>query len=275
MSVSLTVGIPFYYHTNVEQFKEAVDSIISQTRPPDILHLIQDGPISDELEAAVNSLWAQHSEKIQHIILPHNTGLSYALNISILSTTSTYYARMDADDIAHPMRLEKQINYLEEHPEIEILGTWIKEFEHDPNALSCMIRKLPTELNDIATLFHYRNPLAHPTVVFRRSVFAKIGLYDITFGTEGDLELWGRALNAGIGITNLAEPLLFYRMTGVIDRRSDIHKIVSQVRAKYRYNTWSPRLNALKILSVLFRLLPRSYRNWGYKNLRDLSSSYL
>ncbi len=191
MAASITVGIPFFSGTISEQFRTALDSILTQSLHPDEVHLIQDGSVSEELSKLVNS-YIESFPCVKHLIVEQNSGLAHALNFSILNTTSKYYARMDSDDIAHPQRLEKQVAFLNAHPDVDILGSWALEFEEDPLTEKGFVRQLPTESSEIESMFHYRNPFVHSAVVFRRSVFAKIGLYNVNFLDE-DLELWSRA----------------------------------------------------------------------------------
>ena len=190
---------------------------MAQTLCPDEVHLIQDGLIPEELNKLVES-YVKSFPHVKHLVIENNAGIAYAINYSLLNTLSTYYARMDSDDIAHPQRLEKQVTYLDEHQDIDILGTWAIEFEKDPFSEKCFIRQLPTEQSDIEAMFHYRNPFVHPAVVFRRSVFAKIGLYNIKFVDE-DLELWSRAFQKKVKTANLSEALLYYRFSGSSKRR--------------------------------------------------------
>lgn len=258
----VTVGIPFYKGSNVKHFRIAVDSILSQTLIPKEIHLIQDGSVPQELKEAVNEYTVKYPH-IKHILIVKNMGLAHALNISILNSSSKYYARMDSDDIAHPERLSKQVNFLEKNADIDILGTWAFVFENEFPNQNCSIRMMPVTNKKIHELFHYQNPLMHPSVIFRVNVFAKTGLYNMEFISECDLELWARALKLGVGISNLSEPLLYYRNTGVIARRSAA--LGQQIKARYRYNTLSLKLNILKFLSLLFRLLPQSWQMWGYK----------
>jgi glycosyltransferase involved in cell wall biosynthesis len=265
MSASITVGIPFFSGTVPDQFTAAVDSILAQSRCPDAIHLIQDGPVPPVLDRLVQD-YLVRSPIIQHIVIEQNAGLAHALNVSILASHSQYYARMDSDDIAYPERLEKQVAFLEAHLEIDILGTWAVEFEADPQTEPGFLRKLPTESAEMRKVFHYRNPLIHPSVVFRRSVFAKIGLYNSTFLDE-DLELWSRAFAAGVSSANLPEPLLFYRFVGSIQRRSS--RILYHAKARYQFNTWSPKLNLLKVLSLLLRAMPYPIQQWAYSHLRS------
>jgi len=172
---------------------------------------------------------------------------------------------MDSDDIAHPQRLEKQVAFLNAHPDVDILGSWALEFEEDPLTEKGFVRQLPTESSEIESMFHYRNPFVHSTVVFRRSVFAKIGLYNVNFLDE-DLELWSRAFQKKIKTANLAEVLLHYRFKDSIQRRSE--RVLYHAKARYQFNTWSIKLNVLKVLSLLLKIMPYWVQDWAYKNLR-------
>lgn len=266
---SITVGIPFYQSSNIAHFRAAIDSILWQSLPAKEIHLIQDGSVSKTLEEIVKEYTANYSH-IKHLLISQNMGLAHALNISILNSSSKYYARMDSDDIAHPERLSKQIDFLESNLHIDILGTWAFVFEDEFPSENCSIRIMPVLNNEIHELFHYQNPLIHPSVMFRRSVFAKIGLYNVEFRLEEDLELWARALKMRVGISNLSEPLLYYRNIGVLARRSA--GLGQQIKARYRYNTLSPKLNILKVMSLLFRILPYKMQVWGYKKFKKESN---
>lgn len=264
---TVTVGIPFHAGIKAEHFQQALESILSQTLLPQQVHLIQDGPVAEELAGLARSYAAAY-RFIQHLVIPVNSGLPYALNLSILGSGTRYYARMDADDISHPRRLQKQVVYLEQHPEIDILGTWALEFQQDPEGEAGVLKKMPLERTDIESFFHYRDPFIHPSVMFRREVFARIGLYDTRFRTNQDTELWARALKFKVGVANLPEALLYFRAEGVVKKRANLNSVYRLVKARYRYNTWSLKYNVLKVISLLFRLLPPRFQEWGYRNLR-------
>lgn len=270
--IEVTVGIPFYRFSDKKYLCSAIESILIQTLVPKEIHLIQDGTISQELQEVVN-YYVAHYSHIKHILIPQNMGLAYAINISILNSSSDYYARMDSDDISCKERFSKQICFLEKNLDIDILGTQAFIFEDEYPSLDCLIRIMPTSPKEISDLFHYQCPLIHPSVMFRRSIFAKIGLYDLQFRDTCDLELWSRALKLKIGIANLSEPLLYYRFTGSITRRAEALK--EQIKARYRFNTLSPKLNLLKIMSLIFRCLPHKIQVWGYKKFKkDVSFSH-
>ncbi len=128
----VTVGIPFHRGACAEHLRLAVDSILNQTHRPYRVHLIQDGPVSDDLTALVNDYVAR-GPHIEHLLIPDNSGLPNALNLTIQQTRSPYYARMDADDISRPDRLEVEARYLGEHPAVDIVGSWAIEFHDDPD----------------------------------------------------------------------------------------------------------------------------------------------
>lgn len=264
----VTVGIPFYAGSNAEHLRLAVESILRQTLQPTVIHLIQDGPVPPDVEALVKCLRITYPDQIRHLRLEENSGLPVALNLSILEASTQYYARMDCDDIAHPERLERQVRFLDHNPGIDILGTWVIEFSSEQKPDEGTLKRLPSTAKEIERFFHYRDPFAHPSVMFRRTVFSRIGLYNPSFRTDQDTELWARALRARVGVANLPDALLFFRADGIVSKRSSIGSVIRQARARYSFNTWSIKYNALKLASLLFRILPYRFRQLGYERLR-------
>ncbi len=263
---NITVGIPFYGGTEPRHFADAIGSIQNQTYEPKKIHLIQDGPVSEKIEKVVREN-KKKDKKIEHIKLSEKKGLSYALNRSILQSETSFYARMDADDISHPERLEKQIKFFDSNPEIEILGTWAREFSSDPEEEDTFLKEVPTEQKEMENILHYRSPFIHPSVMFRRRVFAKIGLYPDREQVE-DLCLWSQAFKKGTRTANIAEPLLYFRFQGVVARRSSIGRIRREAKMRFGYSTFSPKLNALKVSSLMVRILPEKIQEWVYSELR-------
>ena len=265
---SITVGIPFYSKTNVKYFDIAIRSIINQTFPADYIHLIQDGEVGSVLTQIVKKYEKEYAN-IKLIKLPKK-GLPYALNQSIKQSETEYYARMDADDISVKNRFESQINFFKKNIDLDILGTWAYEFESNHSNESLYINKTPLESDEIERYVHYRNPLVHPSVMFKISVFDKIGYYNEKMYTDQDLELWGRALKNKINISNINKPLLYLRTEGRLIRRSQFSAIKRQIKIRYSYNTCSFKLNVLKLAAIILRILPNSISDWCYRNLRSL-----
>jgi len=264
---SITIGVPFYSKSNPKHFDLAINSIIYQTLLPNKIHLIQDGPINQDLNNIIEKYISKYKDWIKLIVLPKK-GLPYALNQSIKITKTKYYARMDADDICLNNRLETQFNYLEKNKKVEILGSWAYEFEKYHNKKNLYINKVPNNIDKMKEYFHYRNPLVHSSVIFRVKVFKKIGLYNETMYTDQDLELWSRALKHNIDISNIQEPLIYFRTMGRLKKRSQFSAIKRQIKIRYSYNTSSFKLNILKLGSIMLRVMPIKVIEWSYKNLR-------
>lgn len=228
MQSTVTVGIPFHKSTDSLQLENAIKSILNQSRKPDVVHLIQDGEISQELEEVVNLF---QGSIIERITFQENHGLAYVLNSSIKKTDTKYYARMDADDIAHPERLEKQIDYLEENSSVDILGTWAIDIDENEKQLS--IRKVPSKYEEIIK-YIWTNPLIHPTVVFRLESINKTELYDPSVRKRQDYEFWFRCAKKGLNFANIPESLLYYRFTENWFKKNNSRVIWDQVKMGWK-----------------------------------------
>ncbi|WP_322607511.1 glycosyltransferase family 2 protein [Pontiella agarivorans] len=141
---------------------------------------------------------------------PHR-GIVPALNDGLAAATGSYIARMDADDLCRPERIEKQVNYLEKHPEIGLAGCRV-EFGGDRKlqagyaAYVDWINSL-TEPEDIALNRFVESPFAHPSVMFRRELLSAFGAYrDGPF--PEDYELWLRWMDAGVNMGKVNEELI-------------------------------------------------------------------
>lgn len=144
----------------------SLDSIFAQSFQNFKLLLYIDGPVPEGIWRVIRSY---KDERLKVIDNPVNKGLATALNI-LLSRCKEYsfIARMDADDIALPDRFEKQIAYLEAHPEVDMVGGAINEIDENGNDRGKTTR-YPCESDLCRAFFAKRNPVAHPTVMFRRS----------------------------------------------------------------------------------------------------------
>jgi len=120
---------------------------------------------------------------------------------------------MDADDLARPKRLEQQVTYLERHPEICVLGTAVTCIDEQGSPLPLSLDTGPTEPSAIRIELAKRNPLAHPTVVFRRAEILALGGYRPFFAQAEDYDLWLRVAERH-DLAMLPEPLLLYRLHG-------------------------------------------------------------
>jgi len=222
----LTVGIPCYYKDNPNYLDLAIHSVINQTLPPYEIHLIQDG----ELNNALNRIIKHYSEnkKIRILRLETNSGLAKALNKSIMTCNTKYYARMDADDISAPDRFEKQLKFLEINKHIDILGTWAYDIDNYGKITGT--RKTPVTQEAIIK-YIWSNPFVHPSVMFNKdSLIRKVGLYNEKLIKRQDYELWFRCANAGLKMANIPEPLIYYRFSEEWFQKNNASVIWEQVK---------------------------------------------
>lgn len=125
-----SVLLSIYYKENPRALKQCLDSILSQTRMPDEVVLVEDGDLPLELEKVVEK-YKHKITNLKIISLATNVGLGKALNEGLKYCSYDIVARMDTDDIAKPERFEKQLAVFQEHPDIDVVGAWIDEFEDD------------------------------------------------------------------------------------------------------------------------------------------------
>ncbi|WP_077154949.1 glycosyltransferase [Bacteroides bouchesdurhonensis] len=200
-----------YKNDKANHLKDALDSIFSQSYGDFKLLLFVDGPISDMLWNVINSYTDERFEVINSL---QNHGLAFALNQMLMQCKDAdYIARMDADDISVHDRFEKQVAFLEAHPKVDVVGGAINEIDENGNDRG-KVTRYPCEPDACRAFFAKRNPVAHPTVMFRRSFFEKAGwAYPTDFERNEDTRLWHEGYKHGCVIANLPDVLLNFRMT--------------------------------------------------------------
>src|SRR5690554_5049040 len=207
--------LPIYVKDDPLFLDMAFESIYKQTFMPGEVVVVQDGPIPVELDEVVKK-W-ENKLPIKHVIHSRNLGLGRSLSLGLMQCQGDLVARMDADDICHPSRFEKQVRYLQTHLDIDVVGSWIAEFEGDmENVVS--YRVLPDSHEQLLPFAKKRCPLNHPTVVYRKKSILAVGNYD-KFTNQQDYHLWVRLLNAGYKIANIPEPLLYMRISSALFER--------------------------------------------------------
>jgi glycosyltransferase involved in cell wall biosynthesis len=200
MSPEITVLMPVH---NAEQFlREAIDSILSQSFSDFEFLIIDDGSTDD----SVSIIRQSQDPRIRLIRNEENLGISLTLNKGIELASSDLIARMDADDISYPDRLQKQYNYMKAHPDCALLSTWARVITPD---------KKFVRMEKYRSNFFYYNLtfecwIYHPTVMFRRKPVVAVGMYSIPYSEDYDL-FWKLSVSYEIG--NLAEPLVDYRLS--------------------------------------------------------------
>lgn len=196
----ITIAIPIY--NSGEYLRYAIQSCINQTYQKWTLLLMCDG--STDNSTAIAYEMAEKDKRIKVINDGINRGLVYRLNQSIQMSTSKYYARMDADDIMHPKRLETQLNILVNNKDIDVLGSSAYSINEN-NEIRGIKGRDNNSLRRISSFIH-------PSILGKTEWF-KTNKYNILAERFEDYELWQRTLNFS-SFYKIETPLLYYREFG-------------------------------------------------------------
>jgi len=190
---------------NAERFvREAMRSILNQTHEDFEFVIVENGS-TDDTWRIVKSY---DDSRIRAFRTPLKQ-LTFNLNFGLIQTEAEYIARMDADDIAEPTRLARQVAYLDAHPEVVVLGT---AFTLLRNGCPDRTVVLPVDDKAIRSRLPFRFAICHPTVMFRRETVLRHGGYKAG-GYCQDVDLWLRlSREKALRFANLSEPLLRYRI---------------------------------------------------------------
>lgn len=201
-----SVLIPIYFKEQPDFLDQALSSVLSQTYMPGEVVIVEDGKLTDELYKVIREKRNAYPELIKTVSLEENMGIGYAMNFGLKHCKHEYVARMDSDDIAHPDRFLKQMTYLAEHPEIDIIGSFIEEFHNVPGDMK-RYRKVPVSHEEIVHYAKLRCPINHMTVIFKKSKVVEAGGYTNIKNSFEDYPLWYRMIRNGS---------IFYNYPGVL-----------------------------------------------------------
>ena len=246
-------------------FRSAVDG---QTRRPDQVVLVRDGPVPDELTRCLQELENDSPVPVTLVRLEQNAGLGMALDAGLAASEHDVVARMDSDDVSVAHRFEVQLPFIEAGA--DIVGAGLLEFESDPQE-PVGRRTPPTEPDDIVSYARFHDPFNHPTVVYRRSaVFAAGGYQD--FPLMEDYWLFARMIAGGARVVNVAEPLVCYRIgAGAYARRGGKALLRSELRLQRQFHAYgfTTRVQYFRNVAVRggYRLVPEWLRRIAYRRV--------
>lgn len=205
-----SVLMPVYFKDDPVFFDKALHSVFTdQTVKPNEIVVVVDGPVGEDIESIIEK-WRNSKEANVFICqLPSNVGLGKALQVGLKECRFDLVARMDSDDIARHDRFEVQIACFIADPDLVVCGSNISEFVDDFESPTSE-RKLPESSIDIAEFALRRNPINHPSVMFKRARVIEVGGYlDMPFFE--DYYLWIRCIMAGFRLHNVQRNLVFMR----------------------------------------------------------------
>ncbi len=217
---AISIILPAY---NCSQYlAQAIDSLLAQTFADFELLIINDGSVDDTGKIILSYT----DSRIQSIKNDLNKGLIYTLNRGIGLSKGKYIARMDADDVALPQRLELQKKWLDEHPDTAVVSCTIRFIDEHNNDLGFWNEdQQTTGFSSLKKLMPWQNCMAHPTVMMRKEIALRYPYRFSQLHSE-DYDLWLRMLADGLIIEKIPQELLLYRthptsITGSILRKSN------------------------------------------------------
>lgn len=269
--MKFSVLLSVYTQESASHLDNALESLINQTIVPTEIVLVKDGPLTDDLEMIINKYKEQYTTLFNIVSIEQNVGLGDALNLGLKNCNYDVVARMDTDDICIPNRFEIQLNYFKEHPDVSVLGGYIEEFINDPGDLG-RVKKVPLTSNQIIHYARKRNPLNHPSVMFRKKAIESVGGYERMLFFE-DYYLWLKLLGAGYKLANIGEVLLYFRIgNDMIGRRHGYAYALHEFRfaEKARKEKLFASSDAIRFVGTRFplRLISKQLLSRFYKRIR-------
>ncbi len=263
-----SVLLSIYCKDNSEWLKTAIDCMLNQTIKCDEFVIVQDGPITEEVESVIKYYVDKYNDKFKIIKLENNMGLGPALNIGVLNCSNEWIARMDADDYSPVNRIEKQFNALEKYPDLGIIGSNAVEFIDTIDNVTSRV-KLPDTPDDVLKFAKRRCPFRHSGILYRKSEILKAGNYQECYLCE-DYDIYARMLMNGTKGHNVQEDLLYVRVSSDFFNRRGGIKYLSSI-LKFKTRLFKEGFYSLKdyfISSgahIVVCLMPNGLRNLFYK----------
>ncbi len=227
--MAFSVLLSVYAKERPGNLARCLQSLCDQSLPADEVVLVEDGRITDALRDTIESFRTRIP--LKSVRLGSNVGLAAALNAGLDASSNELIARMDTDDEALPHRFEKQIDYLTQHRETSIVGSWAVDVDEEYQPL--WERRVPIQHEDILRLI-WTCPFIHPSVMYRRNRILQLGGYDRTLFRSEDYDLWLRAALAGLRFHNIPEPLIHYMYRAQRSWRDSIRQGICRTTTGWR-----------------------------------------
>ena len=265
-----SVLLPVYRGDRADFLRRSLASVtVEQTLPPDEVVIVRDGPVPDELEGALAS--ARRGEltgavPVRLVELAENVGLALALEAGLAEVAHDVVARQDADDISVPERFATQLPLIAAG--YDLVGSAIQEFDDEADT-DGLIRRQPSDPEQIRRAVALRDPFNHPSVVYRAAAVRAVGGYQPLDLME-DYWLFARMIHHGVRATNVPRALVRYRVgAGAYARRGGLRLLRSELDLQARMRragviTTSQYARNLAVRAS-YRLVPTAARQAAYR----------
>lgn len=217
-------------HVADAQLREALDSCLAQSYRDFECVIVANGDNATSVADTIRT-WYGHDERVR-IHTTEIKHLTFSLALGLHHARAPLVARMDGDDIATPDRLARQVEFMESHADVVVLGSHYERIDAAGNRLATV--NLPTDDADIRKALLRGNPLCHPSVMFRRDAVLAVGGYLGGIYAQ-DYDLWARlAVDPRVVFANLPHVCLRYRVIGVGTARKARWAYASMAASQFR-----------------------------------------
>jgi glycosyltransferase involved in cell wall biosynthesis len=232
---TVSIFLPVY-SPHPRFFREAVESLLRQTFTDFELIIVED-PSHSPGTAILSGL---SDTRIRHIVNPARTSLPEQHNKGLSLTKGAFLCRFDGDDISEPQRLERELDFLRNHPDVGVVSSALRIIDEEGKEVG--LRTYPASHDEIRRTFPRSNPIANSAVMFRREIYERFGGWRTDSPLPGqDYEWYSRLAAGGVRFANLEEPLVQYRLHGGSIKTTKLRATIrSTLETKRRY--WSKEM---------------------------------
>lgn len=269
----VSVVIPIF--NGSEFLEETVMSVMKSIYKNFEVILVDDGS-TDKSEEICHKLEKRY-KKVRFYSFPKNKGLGRVLNFALKKAKGKYICRINQDDVMLPYRIKVEVDYLNKHPEIVALGSWIELF--NSKSESTIIKFLKND-SDIRKAWHLVSPFSDPTVMYRKKIAIKAGGYLQEFWPADDTQLWLRMARIGklANIQKILVRVRFHKKAG------SVYYFRKLALSTYKMHRWAhgslERANLLIqsywLIQLLAGLVLSAEFNWKvYRLIKKSINAYL
>ena len=204
-SVSIVVPV---FMPHAVFFRQAIESVLNQTFRDFELIVVED-PSPSSGRAMLEGI---NDPRLKYILNAERTSLPRQHNRGLAEARGRFICRFDADDVCEPYRVERELAFLEAHPDVDVVGSFLTVINEDSAVVGG--RRYPTTHADIVSAMRRFNPVANSTVMFRRNLYERFGGWRDSTLPAQDYEWYSRLAAGGARFANLEQPLVRYRLHG-------------------------------------------------------------
>lgn len=276
-NTAFSVVISTYAGEKPEHFKEAIDSLISQTVPPTEIIVVYDGPVPQAMKDVTKNTKNTKGIEIREFDIEHNSGRGKARNLGVSKACHDIVAIMDSDDISKNRRFELQLPLLVNEGLDLVAGFQEEFYSESPNEI---VGRKAFEVTDdaIKKSLKFRCMLPNPSIIFKKSAFEAAGGYGEYRSLNEDHDLFIKMSMQGAKFGAISSPVIKVRISREQRRRRGGFRAIRE-DIRFRLNLYRKdyynliEFSAYTFLVICFRLTPPSFKNFLYKNILRTSES--